>query len=630
MYCLIINSFVGALAVKSLLENSHLWREGRRRPITILAYTNHALDQFLGHISKFTKSIARLGGRCTDPNIQNLCLNELRKELRASGKGNIKDFRNLKETMEELKKIYSNFDPQKNLTWRDFVKMTPSHISEKFEHESEQLFEEYNIRFVNSIGPRSLSFTFNAWVLNKELDQKCFQEIIYYELERENSLKKVNNQKINEQKKITLINNPPTEELKYEESEKEEEEVEDSSEEENRRLELNIENKAVIFDNKNLGNPLLGDNLISDEQFDSLIEEDFYSETNFWEMTEYQKSQIIKYCKLAIKEQYQDKYEECLVKYKVLQENVRKQGIERDLEIIGSKKIIGMTITGSAKYAAHLEGLESPITIIEEAAEVLESHTISVLTKHTQHLILIGDHKQLRPKIEDYGLEKNFNFNISMFERMVNNGINFAKLESQRRMRSSFADFIRIIYDDTEYKDHPSVLNYPSIKGIRGDLIFFNHKQLESENKGLKSKTNEFEANMIVNLTDYFIKQNYKPEQITILAMYVGQTLKIKTLLKQKKIEVRVATIDNYQGEENDIIIVSLVRSNKENKLGFTKDPNRICVSLSRAKQGLYIFGNFDCLKLGVKGSDLWKKIIALADEKKVHELLILIINIKN
>lgn len=606
------------MAVKILLENSHVWREGRRRPITILAYTNHALDQFLGHISKFTKSIARLGGRCTDPTIKNFSLNELRNEWRKVGKGNIKDYRNLKEAMEEIQKIYANFDPKRNLTWKDFLDFIPTHISEKFKYETEKILEDCNLFLSNSIGYRTLNFIFNAWASNEELNQEFFQEILHYEEERQN-FEVDQNQKKKEGKKLSL-RKKPKEEIKLEENE-EEAEIEDSFEEENRRLELNIENEEEIFENNsNLG---LDNDAISDGEFETLIEEDFYSDTNFWEMDEYQKSQIIKFCKQQLKEKYKEEYEECIERYKIYQENVLKQGIERDLQILGSKKIVGMTITGSAKYAAYLDGLESRITIIEEAAEVLESHTISVLTKHTQHLILIGDHQQLRPKIEDYGLEKNFNFNISMFERMVNNGINFAKLEHQRRMRPSFADFIRIIYNAVEYKDHQSVLSYPSIMGIRSDLIFFNHKQLESENHSLKSKTNEFEANMIVNLTDYFIKQNYKPEKITILAMYVGQTLKIKTLLKQKKIDVRVATVDNYQGEENDIIIVSLVRSNKENKLGFTKDPNRICVSLSRARKGLYIFGNFDCLKLGVKGSDLWKKIITLAEEKKVRKNLI-------
>ena len=63
---------------------------------------------------------------------------------------------------------------------------------------------------------------------------------------------------------------------------------------------------------------------------------------------------------------------------------------------------------------------------------------------------------------------------------------------------------------------------------------------------------------------------------------------------------------DNYQGEENDIIILSLVRSNAEKQIGFLKIPNRICVALSRARCGLFILGN---MKLMAGVDDMWKKI---------------------
>lgn len=92
---------------------------------------------------------------------------------------------------------------------------------------------------------------------------------------------------------------------------------------------------------------------------------------------------------------------------------------------------------------------------------------------------------------------------------------------------------------------------------------------------------------------------------------------------------VRVQTVDNYQGEENDIIILSLVRSNMQGKIGFIGIDNRICVALSRARIGLYVFGNFTFIESVIKAdlmhnknrprySDLWLKIISKAKEKKV------------
>ena len=90
---------------------------------------------------------------------------------------------------------------------------------------------------------------------------------------------------------------------------------------------------------------------------------------------------------------------------------------------------------------------------------------------------------------------------------------------------------------------------------------------------------------------------------------------------------VRVTTVDNYQGEENDIIILSLVRNNHQNQIGFLKASNRVCVALSRAKEGLFIFGNAQCLddatykplKEGNEAQSqehIWQKVIKKLSER--------------
>jgi superfamily I DNA and/or RNA helicase len=66
---------------------------------------------------------------------------------------------------------------------------------------------------------------------------------------------------------------------------------------------------------------------------------------------------------------------------------------------------------------------------------------------------------------------------------------------------------------------------------------------------------------------------------------------------------VRISIVDNFQGEENDIIILSLVRSNDEAKVGFLKTENRVCVALSRAKKGFYLIGNMGNLAARSKHS---------------------------
>ena len=108
------------------------------------------------------------------------------------------------------------------------------------------------------------------------------------------------------------------------------------------------------------------------------------------------------------------------------------------------------------------------------------------------------------------------------------------------------------------------------------------------------SKMNRHEAKYISRLCSYLLQQGYEPGQITVLTPYSGQMFLIKRDMPKNKFDgVRICVLDNYQGEENDIILLSLVRSNKEGKLGFLGVENRICVALSRAKMGFYIIGDF-------------------------------------
>jgi len=70
--------------------------------------------------------------------------------------------------------------------------------------------------------------------------------------------------------------------------------------------------------------------------------------------------------------------------------------------------------------------------------------------------------------------------------------------------------------------------------------------------------------------------------------------------------DIRVSSVDGYQGEENEIVLLSLVRSNKYNSIGFLKTNNRVCVALSRARLGFYIAGNLNLL---ANASKLWKHV---------------------
>ena len=299
----------------------------------------------------------------------------------------------------------------------------------------------------------------------------------------------------------------------------------------------------------------------------------------------------------------------------------REQEITRmeEYEILCKACVIGMTTTCAAKYRSILKEIRPRIVIVEEAAEVLEAHIIASLTPGCQHLILIGDHKQLRPTPAVYDLAKRYKLDVSLFERMVNVGIQCEMLNVQHRMRPEIATLMKHIYDDLE--NHESVEKYEDIKGMKKNMFFINHKYIEESGNQSHSHVNEHEAKFLVALCRYLLQQGYKADQITLLTTYTGQMYAIRDCLQEEdaireslKAEndpsvgcVRVTTVDNFQGEENDIILLSLVRSNKDEKVGFIKIVNRACVALSRARKGFYCIGNFGLLS---KHSDIWKKIV--------------------
>lgn len=268
----------------------------------------------------------------------------------------------------------------------------------------------------------------------------------------------------------------------------------------------------------------------------------------------------------------------------------------QDTQIMKDALVVGMTTTAAARLKSSLQALKSPIVIVEEAAEVLEAHIVCSLTNCCKHLILIGDHQQLKPSTANFTIETKYLLGISLFERMVKNNIQCHTLNIQHRMRPEIASLIRpAIYSVLE--DHESVLNRAPIRGIENCIYFIDHQESEQLCKD-SSKKNIHEAEFLIRLAKHLVLNGYKPENITILAAYLGQMFEMLRQRKQHSLlkDVKIVVLDNYQGEENDIVLLSLVRSNNENKIGFLKIENRVCVALSRAKHGLYIMGNMSQL----------------------------------
>lgn len=135
-------------------------------------------------------------------------------------------------------------------------------------------------------------------------------------------------------------------------------------------------------------------------------------------------------------------------------------------------------------------------------------------------------------------------------------------------MRPQISVLSKIFYNHPIY-DHELVEEYPNVIGMKKNVYFVNHKEPESEIAELKSKRNRYEATYLSKLCQYLLKQDYDPSQITVITMYLGQLIEIRNELRRIGLsKIRVSTVDNFQGEENDIILLSLVRSNLHRKIG--------------------------------------------------------------
>ncbi|XP_018017546.2 NFX1-type zinc finger-containing protein 1-like, partial [Hyalella azteca] len=193
------------------------------------------------------------------------------------------------------------------------------------------------------------------------------------------------------------------------------------------------------------------------------------------------------------------------------------------LHVARQADVVGLTTTGAAQFQDVVQELKPRIVIIEEAAEILEAHVIASLNANCEHLILIGDHQQLKPSPAVYQLAKHYGLDTSLFERMINNGVAYETLKYQHRMRPEISSLlVPAIYP--ELKDHPSVQGRDHIRGVERSVFFVSHLEKElAETDDNNSHSNVHEAEFIVRLARHLVLQGYDPEQITVLTPYSGQ-----------------------------------------------------------------------------------------------------------
>ncbi|KAH7056430.1 aquarius, isoform CRA_c [Linnemannia elongata] len=273
-------------------------------------------------------------------------------------------------------------------------------------------------------------------------------------------------------------------------------------------------------------------------------------------------------------------------------------------------KIIAMTCTHAALKRRELVnlGFKYDNIVMEEAAQILEVETFIPMllqdpedgVNRLKRVILIGDHNQLPPVVKNTAFQQYGNMEQSMFTRFVRLGVPAIELDAQGRARSDMADLYKWRYKSLG--DLPNVTERQEYKfanpGFLHDFQFINVNNYKGQGETAPRPhfiQNLGEAEYVVAVYQYMRLLGYPAEKITILTTYNGQKDLIRDVLNQRCSwnpifgrPAAVTTVDKYQGQQNDYVLLSLVRTKA---VGHVRDVRRLVVALSRARLGLYIFG---------------------------------------
>jgi AAA domain len=425
----------------------------------------------------------------------------------------------------------------------------------------------------------------------------------------------------------------------------------------------NLQELRVELESCLLGSSVNDASAISTEGIDRALEQIMLharqqsaraEQNNIWKLDLAERQQMLHNWKAEIdQEELVENFARLHMKHQSAAEALRKSWHERDAKCLLEQDVIGLTTTACASNWEMLKTLELEIVICEEAGEVMEAHTLCSLFPSVQHAIFIGDPQQLRPNVTEQKMSlettvgSQYRLDESLFERCMapkdpmSRPMPTSHLNIQRRMHPDIADLPRLLYPYLQ--DHPNTHLHPSTNGFAERTFWIDHRMPEGDSSSSsKSHVNHHEVAMVTGMVRHLIRGNaYSLGEIAILTPYNGQLAAIhdslkttcsvwlsdkdrKALLDDGLLEesedtksrckdelkmsdlLRIATVDNFQGEEAKVVILSTVRSG--DRPGFLKTPNRINVACSRARDGFYIVGNTETLRK----VPMWRQIIGV------------------
>ncbi|XP_019172148.1 PREDICTED: probable helicase MAGATAMA 3 [Ipomoea nil] len=317
---------------------------------------------------------------------------------------------------------------------------------------------------------------------------------------------------------------------------------------------------------------------------------------------------------------------ECVVILKLLSGSITLPNLSENNQIrsfcLKSAVLIFSTVSSSSKL--HSEGMTPiEVLVIDEAAQLKECEsTIPLQLPGLCHAILIGDEKQLPAMVQSREICKKAYFGRSLFERLVKLGQKKHLLNIQYRMHPS----ISLFPNKKFYKG--KVMNGPNVRDTRyekrflkGDMFgpysFINISN-GKEDQGDKSSTKNMAevcavAEIIAMLFREFLDSKQRV-RVGCISPYKAQVFAIQEKLGKKystdmesEFCVNVRSVDGFQGGEEDVIIISTVRSNGSGEVGFLSDFQRANVALTRARYCLWVLGNGATL---INSGSVWGNLV--------------------
>ena len=323
-------------------------------------------------------------------------------------------------------------------------------------------------------------------------------------------------------------------------------------------------------------------------------------------------------------------------------------------KVYESCDVIGGTIVSCISRLDSIIRTNPFAVVVEEASEVAEPLLLCTLVPTCQKLEMIGDDRQLQASMQQkFSYERRNKVNRSLFERLNQNDADQTNiLTVQRRMRRNVCDLIRDHYKDIVIiEDHASCATKKiggdnlslaeweaggrEVPGVLPHIFLWTHDGSQTKSKVGLSRQNDKEVEMTINLVRYLVRNRVPKKSIAVLTPYKGQLKALQRELYREKIWVPkpskhtgprfrssaspqdscvLSTVDRFQGDEADIVIVSLV-VDQHSRTPFVKLQNRMIVLLSRARLGLYLLGSMSNFHISNESLPLhWKATLNMLE----------------